>query len=1052
MYSNYHCHSYYSNIITPDSTVSPEDYAKRAKELGHMLLSSVNHGYQGRYIEYYELAKQYDLKYLFGLEAYIVKNRFEKDRTNSHIILLAKNESGRKAINRIMSEASLSGYYYRPRIDFDLLFSLPKDDVWITTACVAGIWKYEDADDIVLKFKDYFGSNFFLEVQYHNTESQKKLNAHIVDLSNHHNIPIIFGSDSHFIYPEQKFDRDDFLLSKHIEYEDENDWLMDYCSDEEAYERFVRQGVLTKAQINEAINNTNIFLEVEEYDSEIFNKEVKLPSVYPDKTQEEKNKIFSDLIWRQWEIEKENIPKNRWNTYETEIKKEEKVIIETNMADYFLLDYEVVKRGKELGGHITMTGRGSASSFIISKLLGFTTVDRISASVKLFPERFITKERILEAGTLPDIDFNLGNPEIFAQAQEEFLGKNHSYPMCAYGTLQPKAAWKLYARAKNIPFDDANKVSQQIEQYEMDLKHLEEDEKDSINVVDYVSEEYRELYEQSTKYLGIIVDSRAHACAYLLFDKDIREEIGLVRLKNNICTIMDGLWAENYKFLKNDLLKVSVVELIYRVYERIGREPDPLPELIKACSKDNKVWDIYKNAWVMGINQVEQTSTGGRVAKYAPQNISELSAFIAAVRPGFKSNYKQFEARENFCYGIESLDNLLQTKEFPQSYMLYQEQAMLAMSYAGIPISQTYEIIKNIAKKRVEKVLKYKEQFIEGMTKKVIRAEKKSQEEAENIAQMTWKIIEDSSHYQFNAAHSYCYAGDSLYGAYLKANYPFEFYEVFLNMLEQNGDKNRLIRVKEEAQSAFGIKFSPLRFGQDNRRVVAKPETNEIISSLSSIKGFPQSFGEKMYLLSQRQYKNFLEFLVTVEEEGYMTKKIEDLIKINYFDCFGNNQKLLDFYNIFIKGENKYSKKHSCKTKQKRLDILSKIWYDLPDKRIPFLQQLKFEEEILGIIQATFPVDRRYVYVINVNEKFAPRSELYCLATGKRLSIKTRKAIYENNPFFGGEILFCEAFEKKPSVIYKDGRYENLENEFTWWLNQYKIIEPNKFDSTINNN
>ena len=496
-YLNYHKHSYYSNIITPDSPVAPESYAKRAVELNHGLLSSVEHGTMGRYIEYYDLAKKYGLKYLFGLEAYIVKNRLEKDNTNAHIILLAKNENGRKSINRIISEANLTGFYYKARIDLELLYTLNKADVWITSACVGGLWKYEDGTDILLQIADKFKGSFFFEVQNHNTDSQKNLNAKILDLSNQNNIPIIFGCDSHFIYPEQFKERNNFLLSKHIEYEDEAGWYMDYPSNEEAEQRFIDQGVLNKVQIKEAMNNTNIFLNVEEYTSEIFQNNVKLPSLYPEKTQEEKNEIFTNLIHNQWEIEKSNIDGRKHKHYEEEIAKEVETIVDTGMADYFLIDYEIVKKGKENGGAITLTGRGSAPSYYITKLLGLTTIDRISASVKLFPERFITKERILETGSIPDIDLNLGTVDIFARAQAEIMGENHSYPMIAYGTMQPKAAWKMYARAMNIDFDTANAVSYQIEWYEQAVKHAEEDEKESINIFDYVTEDFpRDVFRE----------------------------------------------------------------------------------------------------------------------------------------------------------------------------------------------------------------------------------------------------------------------------------------------------------------------------------------------------------------------------------------------------------------------------------------------------------------------------------------------------------------------------------------------------------------------------
>jgi DNA polymerase III alpha subunit len=1049
VYCNFHRHSFWSNIIISDSTVSQEDYAIRAKELGHKLLSSVEHGYPGRYIESYELAKKYDLKYLFGVEAYWVKDRFEKDRTNSHINILARTEVGRKAINRVLAEANLSGFYYRPRLDLDLIFSLPKNDIWISSSCIA-FWKYEDIDDIVMQLHEHFDQNFFLEVQYHNTESQKAINKKALDLSNHHGIPIIFGADSHYINLKQSKDRDDYLLSKNVRYEDEDGWYMDYCDDQTAVQRFIDQGILSHNQIHEAIENTNTFLQVEEYDSEIFNKNVKLPTLYPKKTQEEKDKLFSELVWQKWEEEKDNVPEKSHNKYEEEIKKELDVIIETKMSDYFLLNYEIIKRGKDIGGNITLTGRGSAPSFFLCKLLGFTTVDRISATVKLFPERFITKERILEAGSLPDIDFNLGNPEVFAQAQIDVLGEDCSYPMLSYGTLKPKAAWKLYARAKYVDFATANTISEQIDEYEMALKHLDEDDKDSLNVLDFINPDYQKLYLESAKYLGIVSDAKVSPCGFILLNKNIKEEIGIIKIKEHICSLMDILWAEQYHFLKNDLLKVSVVDLIYKVYKKIGINPHPFPELLKICHNVEKVWAIYKNAWTMGINQVEQTSTKGRVAKYAPTNISELSAFVAAIRPGFKSMYKQFESREPFSYGIESLDKLIQTKEFPQSYMLYQENAMQVMAYAGILIAITYEVIKNVAKKRAEKIFEYKKQFLQGMVSKIKKAEKITEDKSSEIATKTWQIIEDSSRYIFNASHAYCVAGDSLYGAYLKSHYPLQFYEVFLTLLEEDGDKDRLSETKFESTKAFGIKFPPYRFGQDNRKILAQLKTNEIISSLTSIKGFSSSIGRNMYELGQNHYDNFIQFLIDAEEQNMLSAKLEELIKINYFENFGYNKKLYNFYKEFTSGKSRYLRTHTDKTKTKRVDELKVIWENLSNERFPIITQIMNEQEILGNVTSIYPnLDKRYVYVLQLNEKYAPRIQIYCLSNGNQASLKIEKKVFQNNNFLAGDILYLKHFKKKNSVKYENNQYVDIENEYQWWIVNYDIIAPNYFDKIV---
>lgn len=1051
-YVNYHRHDFYSNLMVSDSTVSPEDYAKRATGLNQTILSSVNHGFPSRYIEHHELAKQYNLKFLFGVEAYIVKDRIEKDRTNAHIILLAKNEFGRKAINRILSEANLTGFYYRPRIDMELLLSLPKDDIWVTTACLAGIWQYENYEELILKISKHFGKNFFLEVQYHHTESQAELNKKIIDLSNKHNIGIVFGTDSHYIYPDQAQERDDYLLSKHISYENEEGWFLDYPSCDEAIKRFQKQGVLNKYQIKEAINNTNIFNEVEQYDSIVFNTNIKLPSIYPHLIQEDKNKKLTDLIWLKWDEEKNNVSQNKWDTYKKEIEKELSIIVETNMADYFLLDYEIIKKGKELGGHLTQTGRGSGPSFYTAKLLDFTTIDRISAKVKLFPERFMTKERILETGSLPDFDFNIGNPEIFAQAQTEIMGANHSYPMVAYGTLRPKAAWKLYARATNIDFETANNVSEEIGKYEKEVLYAEDGEEDFISISDFIGKEYIDSYNESTKYLGVVAQASVHPCAWLLLNQNIKEEIGLIRIKDHICCLMDGKWAEEYSFLKNDLLKVNVVELIHRVYKRINIEPHTLPKLIEICKDNKNVWDVYANAWTMGINQVEKSTTSGRAAKYKPTNISELSAFVASIRPGFKSNYRQFESREQFSYDIPSLDSIIQTKEFPQSYLLYQENAMSVLAYAGIPVNETYDIVKNIAKKRYDKIFKYKDIFLSGMTEKIISLENKTREESNRIAHMTWQVVEDSSRYSFNSSHAYSVAGDSLYGAYLKSHYPVEFYEVLMSILEESGDKNRLAKVVSEAERAYGIKFPRFRFGQDNRYIKGNSQKKEITASLKTIKGFGNKIGESLYLLGQNHYDSFLDFLIDAEEKGHKSKKYESLIKIHYFNMFGGNLKLLKIYNEFTSGKNRYSKKHADKTKEKRIVALREFSNNIKDEKIPIIEQILSDQEILGYINTIYPnIDKRYIVVQSLNLKFAPRIDAYCLYNGKTVSLKIYKKTYENNYFLGGDILFCNNFEKKAPVKFKNGEYlEDLSAPPQYWLLDYDIISSEDFDKRIN--
>lgn len=1046
---NYHRHTSYSNIYIADSAAVNEDYAKRAVELGHKVISSVEHGWQGYYFETFELAKKYDLKFIFGAEAYWVKDRHEKDRTNGHIILLAKNENGRRAINSILSTANEDGYYFRPRVDMELLLSLPADDVMITTACIA-FWHYEDIEDLLVQLHSHFKNNLFLEIQYHNTEPQINLNKRILALSEKYGIEMIVGMDSHYIYPEQSKERDYILAAKNVHYDDEQGWYMDYPDDDTTIQRFLAQGVFTKEQIQRAMDNTDLLLEFDDYTvlpngepNPIFSKDIKLPTLYdgkheingkllPKLTQEERNKEYSKLITRLFKEYMKGVPPEQYDEYFEGIKTEVQVIKDTNMSDYFLIDYYMVKRAIEMGGVLTNSGRGSSVGYFTNTLLGFSKVDRFQSPIKLYPERFISKSRILETKSLPDIDLNWGTPDIAAEAQEQILGKDHAYPMIAFGTCKKKSAFKLYARAQNMDFDLANTISAQIEKYDEALKYADDDEKDDINIYDYVDEQYHSYIDASKKYQGIIMDKKKAPCAYLLYSGSIREEIGLIKCKSEttkkeyMTAVIDGAIAENYKFLKNDILKVDVVLLIDMIYKRIGIKPHTVNELMELVRNDPLVWGIYANGYTMGVNQVEKASTTRKSMKYQPKNVSELSAFIAAIRPAFKSMYSKLENREDFSYNIPAFDKILQTEELPQSFILYQEQTMNTLNYAGFPIDECYGIIKAIAKKHPEKVRPLKERFINGFRDRIME-EGTPKEKAEEDAARVWQIISDSCGYGFNSAHAYCMALDSLYNAYLKAHYPYEFYEVLLQTYSDKGKKDKVAELKQEMSRAFGIIEGEYKFGLDNRKFVADPEHHTIYPSLLSIKGLSQGCANDLYALGKKQYDSFYELWKDLKKKKNLNSgKINTLIEIGYFDDFGSIGKIKRFVEIldklyersqFSKSDPpmefiKYIKKYSEETEKqyRKFDFdsaLHEIWYDLDDADISFGERLKYELDNIGYVKTCMPdMSPDYAFVQEYECKYKnPKLTLYRLCDGTTEIVKVRRKKYDEAPIYVGDII-----------------------------------------------
>lgn len=1051
-------------MILTDSVATNADYAKRAVELGQEVLSSCEHGTAGNYREVYDLAKQYGLRWRYVAEAYFVKDRIaedadgRRDRKNCHIILAAKTLKGIGDLNEILSEANISGYYYRPRVDMELLMRLDPRDVFVTTACIAGVWMYDytadkdagtwkfdfkESDDIVLQLATHFKDSFMLEVQYHDTDKQKAVNAHILELYRKHGIPIIAGMDSHYIYQEDGELRQMRLDANHIQYEDEEGWYLDYPSEEEAYRRFETQGVLSASQIKEAMENTNIFLTFEDVE---FDKSKKLPTIYPELTQEERNEKYRQLVTSKWEEYKKQVPPERWPEYEAAIEYEVNTITSTNTSDYFLLDYEWIKHAKEIGGRMTFTGRGSGPSYFTNTLLGFSSIDRLALPITMYPDRFISADR-LAAGSLPDLDTNIANVDVFAQAQEDIVGEWHACPMVAFGTLKRLSAWKMYCRASNVPFEIANDLSEKLKAYELDVKHADEDEREEIDVLSYVPEQYHEYLKQSEKYLGMIDSISPHPCAYLICQNDIRREVGIFRINSKTgkkkvvyAAFIDGATADAYGYLKNDLLSVDVVKVNADIYDRIGIPQPTVPELLRLTENDQDTWDLYAKGYTLGLNQAEKEKSTEKVMRYKPHNISELSAFVAGIRPAFQSMIGKLLNRESFSYEIPALDHLLQTKELPQSFILYQEQMMKVLQWAGFAAPESYAAIKAIAKKHPEKVLPLKERFLDGFTKRLIDEEKISPSVASETSDKVWTIISDACGYGFNSSHSTAVALDSLYTAWAKAHYPYETYVSLLSNYAEKGDKDRIAKAKVEMKKAFGIRIAPCRFRQDNRSFFIDKDAHTISDALTSVKHISSRVANALYSMRNNNYDCAVDLFYDMENNpAFTSQTIAILIQMGYFAEFGSAGKLLKLYAEFRDGENRFSKTHVKATQEKRLDALRFTEATMDEEEIPLEQQMAFEVEHYGVPLSVFPEEVGAFTVLEVDDKYSPKIKLYNIAKGTVGLMKVRKPLYNSNPVKPGDVIDLILWERKPAYQYVDGKRTPKVGVYDLWINAYKI-------------
>lgn len=1017
-YNNYHKHDYYTNVRQLDVVCSPMEYIQRAKELDgdKAIFFSTNHGYQGNMHEYYTMCKENNIKLIAGVEAYYVSNRLEKDKSNYHLVIIAKNKNGYKQINKIMSEANISGFYYKPRIDDELLFSLNPNDVIITTACVASrLRDIEGAEDWIIKMKNYFGNNFYLEVQNHNTNIQKEYNKRLLNYAKKYNIEIIHANDSHYIKPEDSKYRDLFLRAKGIVYEEESNFILDYPDYETIVERYKVQGILSDKQIKQALDNTLIF---DNFEGIEFDTEIKMPCISNNPSKE-----LGEIIENEFKKELNNIDINRKEEYIKAINEEWKVISDTNMYEYFLVNHKMIKLAIEkYGGVITKSSRGSCPSFYINKLLGFTSLDRLDTPITLYPSRFMSTTRILQSKSLPDIDTNVAVQQPFIDASKELLGDDSCQWMLSFKPLQESSAFRLYCKSIGMNISEYNEIAKELNLYKDDPQ-------------------WNKIIEESKHFVGVIESVSQSPCSTLLLNQPISEEIGLLKAGDVMVCNIDGINCDKYKYLKNDILAVSVWDIINETCKLANISVPSTSELNLLL--DDKVWHIYEKGLTCTINQADSKFATDLVKKYKPKSIAEMSAFVASIRPGFASLLDNFIERKPYTTGVEKLDNLL---EDSYHYLMYQESIMKYLIWLGIDESETYTIIKKIAKKKFkeEELINLKEKLKKGWSNIVGR---------EEGFEETWQVVEDASRYSFNASHSLSYAYDSLYGAYLKSHYPLEYYTVAMN--NYTGDEERTTRLTEEMKH-FNIKLKNPKFRYSKGEYFMDKETNSIYKGISSIKFISKNAGEILYNLKDNKYDSFIDLLIDIGNK-INSKNINILIRLDFFSEFGTIPKLLKVYELY---QTFYGKKQISKEKYPNLNkIFTKFAIKESDKIFKFnntIPMLKFmekhiknkENNVAQLIRDYFEFtgscdirDKSFgnkYLVVDINTKYAPKITLYSLSKGKSTTIKIYKKHFKLNPLKLGDIIGIKDAQWKYKKKEVDNKWIQTE-EKELIVESYKI-------------
>lgn len=1021
MFVSLHNHSMYSLL---DAISKPDEIIEKVKQLGQNAFAITDHGVVYGAVEFYKLAKENGLKFIYGAEMYICDDINIRDKNNKyyHLVVLAKNETGRINLNKLISASNLKGKYYKPRIDFNIL-KQHKEGLIVLSACMAGEIQraIQDSDivlakKIALKYKNEFGNDYYLEIQSHRDPEQQRLNRIVVDIAKELGIPYVVTTDSHYVNKE---DQEYHSIFVSIRREREPGETYNDCywqSEEEIYK--INLGTLTEEEIKVAIENTVKIAEQCNVDMPL--SPPIIPHVQIPKEFNSEMEYLKYLCKKG--CEKRGISKlPNVKEYKERLLYELDAVEKMDFAGYFLLVRSYTNQLKRKG-----IARGSSGGSLIAYLLGIVDIDPIKYG--LYFERFIDTSILqkIEEGTLkpeelkvPDIDVDMSPAE-----REEVLrfiintyGQENVVNIGTFQYLRAKNAIKDIGRVLGIPFEITNKITKNL-----DKETIEEALE--MGLLDEYKEQYGELFKYAQKLAGLPKALSVHASGKIITTKPVDHYFPVTTNDDGEVIIQcDMHSAEALGLVKIDLLGLRTLDVIYDVLEMIGKDYSYI-DPHKINLEDDNVFKLFRDGRTNGVFQFESNGMKDVLKRMQVSSLDDLGVANALFRPGAKKYIDNYINRK---FGVEKFEYLHPDLEpiLKNTYgiIVFQEQLIEIGRLAGL---RNPDLLRKATAKKIPELM----EVIEPELKEGLKKRGWTQEQVDKL----WDDIIDFAHYSFNKAHSFAYALTAYITAFLKVYHPKEFMCALLNSYEGKIDK-----IAESLEELRRMEIQVEKFDYKNCYSLCEIKNGKFYYGVGLIKHCNRDIATELRKLN-KHYDSFIDLLVDIVNETLInSKQMKTLIVLNFFSEFGNNKKLLTLWKEFKEGKNKYSKNYAEKTKVKRIEELKKIEKELPNEKIPLYEQIMYEYELLGYPISTYDVPKQYSIVLELDKKYTPKVLLYNLNTGKIATVKVAQKLFNQNKFEVGDVLYITKFIKKPQVKYEDGQYIEIKGEFDWWIEKYEI-------------
>lgn len=898
-----HAHDTYGSI--GDATLRITDYVKKAKEFGCPAAAITNHGSLSTFMEFYEKCIEYDIKPIVGCEFYIASDRLSKDKVREHIILLAKDYEGLKNLVRLHNRAQDEGFYYKPRIDLELIKEYSEGLICMT-ACVSGVLgrafrekNSNQAADYIERLTRIFGDDLYLEIQPGRFKEQIAYNDFLVGVAKAYSLKIVATSDIHYLSKEDADTHNYHVLDcRKADISGETFVYPDSCyylmSEKEMRDSFVKTRLVNSKLICKAIRNT---LEVAAKCSLIIPKTRIMP-VFDEKIDEDRE--FESLCAAKLSSLKSFLG-DHYAEYKNRLDHELDTIFRLGFSGYFLIVKDICDfcdRRKIARG----PGRGSCAGSLVSFLLGISVADPIKYGL-LF-ERFLSVHRTAN----PDIDIDI-EPRRKNEVYEYIISKYGRDKCCYVSTFnmrKARNAVKTACRLMKIPPDEANRISSTIPYVffdELGEKKTDISVKEAYDTFSSFSQfcdEYPGLLELAEKLEGYPASMGVHPAGIIISPVSITDTYPLIKVKDAetkeyksiMATSLDLKDVEKLSGVKFDLLSLSSLEVINSTKKMAGIEFDFLDE---AIYKEEKVWRLIASEYTAGLFQISSDVYKSRLNRLKPKSIKELAACLALVRgpcisSGMDRVYMQILEGEREAEKLH--DFYWEATKDTLGVLIYQEQILKICVNIGFDAETAYDILKAVSKKKMEKIAAFKEKFIElGRARGV----------HDDVLLKIWKRIQDSGLYAFNVAHAVSYALMSYESAWLKYHYTLEYMCNLLTKEAGQGIKKEALEKIIYECGKLGIELLAPDINKSKWEFTI--EDGRIRIGYCAIKGI----GEAVYrsIKEAGPFKDFDDFLEKAAGRTVNRRAVLILILIGMFDGCGtfSSAELAEYYMKEIRKE-----------------------------------------------------------------------------------------------------------------------------------------------------